>query len=188
MNYYDNTEYISNSILGKFKRDLKGKTLEFASDSLIRGQKMHAALLEPDEFDKIDYELKQDNIMQLAKLSDQFQALIDRSKKEHEIYRRLHGIKMRCKCDLYIKGYLVADFKFMKNNPKSARGAIDVIKFMDYDRQAYIYMELAKVDLFYFIFGNGFIFPIKKGDKIYESGKRKTIYLLEKYIILYGKI
>lgn len=105
-----------------------------------------------------------------------------KTKIQHEYYKRFYGLRFKCKTDLIIPEYLVVDIK--STACTSWDGFTKSIFRLDYDRQIYIYMIMAKCDHAAFIACSKeknpkvFIVSVKKNDNIYLSGKRKTENLI----------
>ena len=190
-NYYDNVQYFSNSNLGVLERELKGKPPLNVTPAMEQGRLLHEAILEPHKADTkwlahpkvIAYQ--QDAI---------FTSLLRVSKREHEIYRKMTidspcgfkwaTLKMRCKVDLMIKNLgrkHLHDLKFMSgrvSNPKAT------IQWMNYDRQAALYMDMARADSMTYWFEPGHVFTIRKNDSVYLLGRRKYMELAWKAYLL----
>ncbi len=104
-------------------------------------------------------------------------------KIQHEFYVRFYGLWFKCKTDLVIKGDIVIDLK--STSAKSYTGFLKSVSRFDYDRQIYVYMTMAKCNRGLFIASSKekkpkkFLVFVKKGDSIYNSGKRKTEELID---------
>ncbi len=123
-------------------------------------------------------------MVKVVRANSFYRSIIDHPyvERQFEIFDKFYDLNFKCKLDLFIPGIIVPDIK--STNAKSFNSFLKSIQFFDYDRQIYVYMTMAKVDKAALIgcskeyHPKAFIVTIKKGDAIYESGKKKTEELI----------
>ncbi len=181
--YFDH-DIFSNSFLSDLKERVKNKdrqrVLPKEPEFFKFGSEFENELLyyTPSTFALVP------NMVKEVRKSSFYQSIITHPdvKIQHEFYRRFYGLKFKCKTDLWIPNVIVPDIK--STAATTYDGFIKSIDKFDYDRQLYVYMTMARTDNGAFIACSKqkkpkvFIVSVKKGDYIYNSGKRKTEELI----------
>ncbi len=181
---YFEHDIFSNSFLSVLKQQIKSKEQrrEMVKDP-------HFFRFGKEFEDVLLYDTKTEDIV-IKKMVEKvrshsfYQSIIKHPKvrRQHEFYRKFYGLNFKSKTDLDIPGYLVPDIK--STNAKTLNAFLKSIMFFDYDRQIYVYMVMARCDNGAFIGCSKeknpkvFVVSVKKGDYIYQSGKRKTEELI----------
>jgi hypothetical protein len=182
MSYYerhiapDGRPWISNSLLSAGGRP-QGITPEMESNFLF-GRVFHTLSLEP----KKQPETISPALLERAKAmraafwqAAGYDVLFIGTLIEHEVYRRFNGLWHKCKIDVLKKSErLIIDLK--STSAYNEAGFRDSIIKYGYDRQAYLYLNLAKADIFR-LYGVSKVAPYKvftveiaRGDASYQLG------------------
>lgn len=217
MNYYtDLPEFVSNSDLGRLRELLYGierreglqKIFDFGNlvdakkTEAFRFDKQNGTLkddggrimyFEPQEIERADLmvaALDADPLLAKATEGALFQHVILR-KAEPIIYEgETVYLPMRMKADAYVRDLLLTDIK--TTGCKTLKSFIDSIFYFNYDRQAAVYLDLARINKILYVGVSKeknrytrkhdvFKFLVERGDETYLSGLRKKNYLGYKY-------
>lgn len=209
LDYYDRSE-VSNSDLSELKNYLEGNVRDMSSLASVFyfGNVFDAMLTEPERInfknktfdgDIIEFSL----FDKLIKMKDSFirdpfcRALVKQSDKQAVIiddvnlsFQGFHfTLRMRAKLDFNLSlSNLVADLKSTASTSQEQFEA--AVEQFDYDRQAAVYMTLAKVDRFAIVAvskRNYKVFKvlITKDSQLYRSGMEKFIDLAFKWWTLF---
>ncbi|WP_346236713.1 PD-(D/E)XK nuclease-like domain-containing protein [Niabella insulamsoli] len=180
MDYYSRYDWVSNSFL----KTIMGSEFPPNIDRIFEfGRLVHETILEPEKANKSDKDY------QLAlKMRDTFYAdrlcnsimSYSNIKVEHEFYRKVSGLKRRCKADGVIKDCsLILEFKGLSStNEKAFR---ESITHFDYDMGAAFYIDTTGIDRELIVGVSKknpeklFRFMIERGDTFYISGRKKYI-------------
>ncbi|MGE9312841.1 hypothetical protein ACLOAU_14430 [Niabella sp. CJ426] len=147
------------------------------------GRLVHETILEPEKANKDDQDYGLALRMRDTFYSDWLcQSIMSypNIKIEHEFYRKVSGLKRRCKADGVVKDCgLILEFKGLSvTNEKSFR---DSITHFDYDMGAAYYIDTTGIDRELIVGVSKkktdklFRFMIEKGDQYYQSGRKKYI-------------
>jgi len=111
-------------------------------------------------------------------------------KESHEFdYDIPFSLPVRCKWDLFMNNVgWGADIK--STTATSHSQFLEAVRFFDYDRQRFWYMEIAgsRQDMIIGISKENFeVFkiPIERGDDIWKSGREKCLELAFKYYLMF---
>lgn len=209
LDYYDRSE-VSNSDLSELKNYLEGNVRDMSSLASVFyfGNVFDAMLTEPERinyrtksFDGIPVEnslfnkavkmkesfMKDLFARELVKQSDKQSVIIDDVKLSFQSFP--FSLRMRCKLDFNLShSNLVADLKSTDSTSQEQFEA--AVEQFDYDRQAAVYMTLAKVDRFAIVAvskRNYKVFKvlITKDSQLYRSGMEKFTDLAFKWWTLF---
>lgn len=197
MNYYQQTGFVSNSDLSRFKETLQLRQARDLTTAYNFGGLVHGLITEPHKVDhankslnnggeiiKFDDEaFKKAQMMQQAAEADlSLRIFSQHGKPEHEFYRRKFelevdgidiSVPVRAKLDFYCRQWSIGcDIKTTAS--KSYDSFVKSIFAFDYDRQGAFYMGVAKIDRFMFI-------GISK-----HPNRRTGLHEVFKYSINYG--
>lgn len=207
MNYYAQTQYISNSNLTELKKMLFNIP-DPPRQAYSFGSLVDAMLTEPDLVDyheeilldsfgnEVRFEPKEWHtaiaMVQKLKANPMIKLLL--SQGDSQCIKMLdnfepYSVPVRCKLDFHVpKMKLGADLKTTACKKQSE--FINSLNQFDYDRQASWYMDIMGLDKFSFIGISKhkphdiFTYSCVRGDEFYNRGKAKYEWLLERYIML----
>ncbi len=180
--YFDH-DIFSNSFLSVLKEQVKNKDLKTKFSP-------KAAFKFGNEFeDSLQYEVPTSNLLipemvRKVKANSFYQSIAGHPnvKLQHEYYCKFYGLNFKCKTDVIIPRQIVLDIK--STGATTFEGFLSSIMRFDYDRQIYVYMTMTKCDNGSFVACSKqknpqvFVVSVKKGDYIWQSGKRKTEELI----------
>jgi hypothetical protein len=203
--YFQQTQFISNSELTKFKQELFLMEKDL-SRAFREGSLFDATMTEEHKLEEMQPEPSEREMISLMKeafLADPgLEKILRISQKQHEIYKlkfpvEWNGMQLeiptKVKFDFLMKAAsLGADLK--STACTSEQAFLTGIDFLDYDRQGAWYMDHAKLDKFMFIgvskkknsrgIHRVFKHVMCRDDEMYNSGKRKYSFLAFKYYYL----
>jgi hypothetical protein len=207
MNYYAQTQYISNSNLTELKKMLFNipdpPRQAYSFGSLVDAMLTEPELVDYQEktlLDSFDNEIRFEPeewhtaiaMVQKLKANPMIKLLL--SQGDSQCIKMLdnfepYGVPVRCKLDFHVpKMKLGADLK--TTTCKTQTQFYNSLATFDYDRQGAWYMDIMGLDKFSFIGISKhkpydiFTYSCVRGDEFYLRGKAKYEWLLERYIML----
>lgn len=208
--YYDRDE-VSNSDLSRLKQDLYGTFERDPADAFRFGNLIDHMITEPHKVNYFNYtcgddalteddfrraeEMKKsffrdDMARKILSLSDTQKVMINPAQSfDHEIRFTL---PVRCKWDLWMNSLgWGGDIKSTSANTREQFE--DAVRFFDYDRQRFFYMNISgsSQDVLIGISKENFkVFKvtIKRGDNLWLSGRDKCLDLAFKYWEMFGDL
>jgi len=176
--YFEQAGWISNSFLKK----IKGSTLPVNIERIFEfGSLVHACIFEPHlaNDNNPDYDLAcwMKRTFMNDRLCKQIMSYRD-IKHEHEFYKRVSGLKRRCKADAWVYDFrLILEFKGLSiTNERAFR---DSITHFDYDMGAAWYIDTTGAER-ELIAGVSkmkpdkiFKYMVYRGDEVYMRGVEK---------------
>lgn len=176
--HYYSAPYYSNSSLSWIKRNCQNIVMN--PEALAFGTKIDEQLFNAEDGDE---ETKK--YLRTIRASQHFSAIQQHpdSVPQYEWYGEFYGLPWKCMYDTLVPTVIVQEFKTCKVS--SHAQLLQLIDRLDYDRQVYVYMETAQVPVAQIIGLTKHKIPlvfqhyVKRGDLIWDSGKRKTEYYIE---------
>lgn len=207
--YYRRSE-VSNSDLSKLKQELYGDMERDPTLAYNFGRLIDCMITEPEkvnffnltcdgeQYTDKDFEVaermklffqKDEMARTILKLADTQKIMIN----PHQTFdSEVFTLPTRCKWDLWMSSLRWGgDLK--STTAKTQREFEEAVKFFDYDRQRYFYMNMAgsNQDVLIGVSKVNFkVFKvlIKRGDPLWKSGREKCLHLAEKYYLLFGDL
>jgi hypothetical protein len=178
---------LSNSGLTEIKKGLVGDYIRSSTKSFAFGSCVDAILTQSEHVSKyINEEWFGDAVKCARGVRDNaFYDIIKGWSNQVAIINTVEGIACRALFDKYDThtGKFGADYK--TTDKTDIQQFIKSVYTFDYDRQAYHYMSVGELDVFILYpvskkNGKAFPFKVVRGDKTFNEGREKWLWLVEK--------
>lgn len=186
---YYKIEAASASGLKALDKQVRGKPPLIVTPAMEQGRALHEALLEPHKAEK--WALEHPLVKQYQE-SPLFKMLLinQKARKEYACFRKMRfiyngvdvSVPTKSLADFYMpEQKAIYDFKFMSSK---VTYPLPTIEFLGYDIQASLYLDMFRASTFTFLFDPSTFFTIRKGDDVYNNGRKKYMELMWQYYIL----
>ncbi len=183
--YYSIDDRVSNSFLTQFKRAINNETSAYNAEALHFGSGLHCLLLEPHNFNTLDYSGR--DRMKMMYMVNSIQQCADpkhlEGEKEKEFMYSFKGLNCKLKADIVNSKYVV-DVK--TTAATSLESFMEQAIKYDYHRQAAWYIDCPEITADTFVFiavcksspYQVFTWEISSSDPFIEAGRDDYNYLL----------